>query len=440
MRGPRLSGRTTRLEAYLSDPTQQSPESFRPADIAHTPLHLAALGSGARYRVCVLVGTRAEAIKLAPVIREFERHRRSVQAIVVTTAQHREMLSQALEAFGIAPQVDLGLMTTRAALADFTSRALMAMTSCFTELRPDLVMVQGDNSTVLAGALAAHYLGIPVAHVEAGVRSAHLRNPFPEELNRRMAAVVADLHFAPTPRAAENLRREGVAEGSIVVSGNTIVDAIRLMPRKPVFDDARLNLLPWIKRRVVLVTMHRRENLGEPLANVCRAIAELVTMHSDLHVVFPVHMDPRVREIVREELDGVPRVDLLDPLGYGDMLEVLRRVEYTLTDSGSVTEECAALLKPVLVLRRHCDRPEVIEAGFGRVVGSDTLRVVEAATRLLDDDRELARMSEGESPYGDGLAAVRIAQTVMSRAPRQAGGAPVAEGPALLPPRRAVER
>ncbi len=387
----------------------------------------------------MIVGTRAEAIKLAPVIRELERHRRAVQTIVVTTAQHREMLAQALEAFGITPQVDLGLMTTRAALADFTSRALMAMTSCFTELRPDLVMVQGDNSTVLAGALAAHYLGIPVAHVEAGVRSSNLRNPFPEELNRRMAAVVADLHFAPTPRAAANLRNEGVAPESIVMCGNTVVDAMRLTPRSPVFSDARLNLLPWIKRRVVLVTMHRRESTGEPLANVCRAIAELVTMHGDLQVVFPVHLDPRVQDIVREELEGIPRVDLLDPLAYSDMLEVLRRVEYTMTDSGSVTEECAALMKPVLILRKHTDRPEVIESGFGRLIGTETLRVVESATRLLDDARELARMTEGDPPYGDGLASVRIVQTVMSRAPRHAGGAPIAEGPALLPPRRAIE-
>lgn len=394
---------------------------------------------GGRYRVGVIVGTRAEAIKLAPVIRELERHRRTVHTTVITTAQHREMLAQALEAFGITPQVDLGLLTTRSLLADFTSRALLAMTGCFTELRPDLVLVQGDNSTVLAASLAAHYLGIPVGHVDAGLRSGNVRNPFPEELNRRLAAVVADLHFAPTARAVENLRREGVNDGHVILTGNTILDAIRYMPRRAVFDEARLNMLPWGKRRVITVTMHRRESLGEPLANVCRAVAELTTLHPDLHVVFPVHLNPRVRDTVLDELEGMPRVELLEPLGYADMVELLRRSEFAMTDAGTVQEECAALAKPVLILRRHTDRPEVLESGFGRLVGTETLRVAESASRLLDDARELQLMSDGDVPYGDGLASVRIVQTLMSRAPRAAGGAPVAEGPALLPPRRAVE-
>ncbi len=405
-----------------------------------TPSHLAAIAEGGRYRACVIVGTRAEAIKLAPVIRELERHRRTVHTTVVTTAPHREMLTQALEAFEITPQVDLGLVAPRGLLADFTARALQAMSAVFSERRPDVVVVQGDNSTVLAASLAAHYLGIPVAHVEAGVRSGHSRNPFPEELNRRLAAVMADLHFAPTAQARDNLLREGVAPGQVLVTGNTIVDALRLTPRRTLFSEARLNLLPWMKRRVIAVTMHRRENLGEPIANVCAALAELVSMHGDLHVVFPVHLNPRVREVVADELSGLPRVDLVEPLEYGDMVELLRRSAFALTDAGTVVEECAALAHPVLVLRRHTDRPEAVEAGFARVVGTDTLRVVETASRLLDDDRERARMQEGESPYGDGFAAMRIVQALMSRMPRHAGGGPVAEGPAVLPPRRAVER
>ncbi|MCC6318046.1 MAG: UDP-N-acetylglucosamine 2-epimerase (non-hydrolyzing) [Gemmatimonadaceae bacterium] len=403
-----------------------------------TPGHVAALGGG-RYRVCVMIGTRAEAIKLAPVIRELERHRRTVQAIVVTTAQHREMLAQALEAFGILPQVDLGLLTTRAQLADFTSRALLAMTSCFVELRPDLVLVQGDNSTVLAASLAAHYLGIPVGHVDAGLRSSSLRTPFPEELNRRLAAVVADLHFAPTTYARDNLLREAVSPDHIVVTGNTVLDAIRLMPRRAVFDEPDLNVLPWGKRRVVTVTMHRRESLGEPLTHVCHALADLTAMHGDLQIVVPVHLDPRVRDVVVGTLDGVPRVTLVEPVGYADMLELLRRSEFVMTDAGTVQEECAALGRPVLILRRSCDRPEVVASGFGKLVGTETQRVVNAATRLLDDQRELDRMAEGDPPYGDGLASVRIVQTLMSRAPRHAGGSPVAEGPAVLPPRRVVE-
>ncbi len=388
----------------------------------------------------MIVGTRAEAIKLAPVIRELERHRRTVHTTVVATAPHREMLAQALESFDIRPQVDLGLTAPPRALADFTSRALTAMSATFMQLRPDVVVVQGDNATVLAASLAAHYLGIPVAHVEAGIRSQQLRNPFPEELNRRLAAVVADLHFAPTEHAKENLMREGVAPAQILVTGNTIVDAIRLTPPRPLFQNARLNLLPWIKRRVVAVTMHRRESHGAPLADGCAALAELITMHGDLHIVFPVHLDPRVREVVHEELSGIPRIDLLEPLEYGDMVELLRRSQFVLTDSGTVVEECTALSRPALILRKHTDRPEAVETGCARVVGTDTLRVVEAATRLLDHDGELSRMREGGHPWGDGFAATRIVQALMSRAPRSAGGNPVAEGPALLPPRRAVER
>lgn len=391
------------------------------------------------FRICVVMGTRTEAIKLAPIVRELDKHRESVETLIVVTAQHRELLAQALAAFGITPHVDLGLLASRSALADFTARALLAFTSSFTELRPDIVMVQGDNTTVLAVSLAAHYLGIPVAHLDAGVRSDRGRLPFPEQLNRRLAALVSDLHFVATPAARDNLLREGVPDAHIVVSGNTIVDAIRLTPPRQSFDDPQLNLIPWNKRRVVLVTMHRRESVGEPLLEVCMALRELVAMHADLHVVFPVHLNPRVRDIVVDELGGVPRIELVGSLAYGDMLEVMRRSQYVMTDSGGVQEECASLLKPVLILHPSTDRTEVVESGMGRLVGTDAGHVVEAATRLLDDARELARMSEGESPYGYGLSSVRVIQQLLSRAPRNAGGARIAEGPAPLPPRYAVE-
>jgi UDP-N-acetylglucosamine 2-epimerase (non-hydrolysing) len=330
-------------------------------------------------------------------------------------------------------------MSARQALADFTARAMLALSSCFTELRPDLVLVQGDTTTVLCAALAAHYQGIPVGHIEAGLRSGNLRNPFPEELNRRLASVVADLHFAPTEVARENLRREGVPDDRIVVTGNTIVDALRRMPRKASFEDPRLNALPWDKRRFVLCTVHRRENLGEPLANICRALGELAGRHADTHFVFPVHLNPHVRDVVFDELAGTPRVELLDPLGYGDLLELLRRSEFAMTDSGGIQEECPSLGKPVLVLRRNTERPEVVSSGFGRVVGTETLAIVEAATELLDDYRVIEAMTAGENPFGDGTAATRIVQALMRRAPRHAGGIPVPEGPAPLPTRRAVE-
>lgn len=412
----------------------------RPAD-RQTPRELKVVGQGSRYRVCVIVGTRPEAIKLAPVILELAQHRHAIETVVVSTAQNREMLKQALDAFGIKPDVDLGVaVANKHALADFTARAMVALSSCYAETQPDLVLVQGDGSVVLSAALAAHYLGIPVGHVEAGLRTGNLRNPFPEELNRRMAAVVADLHFAPTEAARDNLLREGVTEDRVVVTGNTVVDAIRRTPRRSSFADAQLNALPWEKRRFVLCTIHRREHVGEPLLNSCRAIAELAAMHTDTHFLFPVHLNPQVRTVVHEELAGIPRVELLEPLGYADLVEVLRRSEFAMTDSGGIQEECATLGRPVLVLRRVTDRPEVIESGFGILAGTETNAIVDHATRLLDDYRIIDAMSAGENPFGDGLAAQRIVQALMRRAPRQAGALPMAEGPALLPTRRAVER
>ena len=427
-------------EHWAKDDSQRrTPPMNRRIDDRRTPRDLASVGQGGRYRVCVIVGTRPEAIKMAPVILELANHRQTIETLVVTTAQHREMLSQALDAFGIKPHVDLGLMSTKLALADFTARALLALSSCFAETRPDIVLVQGDTTTVLCAALAAHYLGIPVGHIEAGLRSGNLRNPFPEELNRRLASVVSDLHFAPTERARENLLHEGIPDSRIVVTGNTIVDALLRIPRRATFDEPRLNDLPWGKRRCVLTTVHRRENLGEPLANICRALAELSTMYTDVHFVFPVHLNPHVRDVVMDELGGVPRIELLDPLGYSDLLELLQRSEFAMTDSGGIQEECPSLGKPVLILRKNTERPEVVDSGFGRVVGTETLQIVNAATTLLDTYAEIEKMTSGVNPFGDGLASQRIVQTLMQRAPRHAGGLPVPEGPAMLPTRRAVE-
>jgi UDP-N-acetylglucosamine 2-epimerase (non-hydrolysing) len=363
-----------------------------------------------------------------------------VETLVITTTQHRDLLAQALDAFGIKPQVDLGLPSGPQALADFTARALLAFSSCFSEHRPDVVVLQGDTTTVLCAALAAHYQGTPVAHVEAGLRTGNIRNPFPDELNRRLASVVADLHFAPTERARENLRREGIPEDRILVTGNTIVDALRRFPRKALFADGRLNAMPWGKRRFVVATMHRRETLGEPLANICQAIAELAAIHLDAQFILPVHPNPRVREVVVSELMGMPRVELLEPLGYEDMVELLRRSSFVMTDSGGVQEECPVLGKPVLILRKGTERPEVIESGFGRLVGTETLAIVDAASQLLDDPRVAVRMTEGDNPFGDGMASQRIVQALLRQTPTRAGGAPLAEGPALLPTRRAVER
>jgi UDP-N-acetylglucosamine 2-epimerase (non-hydrolysing) len=349
---------------------------------------------------------------MAPVIAELERYPAFFETVIVTTAQHREMLSQALSVFGLRPDVDLALMATRQALADFASRAVLALSSCFSELRPDIVLVQGDTTTVLAAALAARYLGIPVGHVEAGLRSGSLHSPFPEELNRRLATVMADLHFAPTAAAEENLLREGIPTDRVFVTGNTIVDALTRIPRRAGFDEPRLNALPWARRRVVLATVHRRESIGEPLRSVCCALQALVKQHPDLHIVFPVHLNPRVREIVMDELELTERIELLDPLSYPDLLEVIRRSVFVMTDSGGIQEECPSLRKPVLVLRQTTERPEVIESGYGRLVGTTAEAIVTFASGLLDDASALEAMRDGKNPFGDGFAAVRIVQVL----------------------------
>jgi UDP-N-acetylglucosamine 2-epimerase (non-hydrolysing) len=417
------------------DRFRRTPPLNRRIEDRRTPRDLGTIsGGGGRIRVCVIVGTRPEVIKMAPVIEELHRHSARFETVIVTTAQHREMLAQALDAFGLTPHVDLGLMATRQSLADFTSRALLALSSCFAELRPDVVLVQGDTTTVLAASLAAHYLGISVGHVEAGLRSGNLRNPFPEELNRRLATTLSDFHFAPTAAARENLRREGVPDERIFVTGNTIVDALRRIPRRERFDEPRLRELDWAAGRVVLVTVHRRENLGEPLRSICLALAELVRRYDDLRIIFPVHLNPRVRDVVMEELRDVPRINLLEPLGYADLLEVMRRCEFVMTDSGGIQEECPSLHRAVLILRENTERPEVVAAGFGRVVGTDCGAVVSAAARLLDDPSEITVMTAGENPFGDGKASRRIVEALMQWAPRRQTSATPSAVPAVLPP------
>ncbi|MFN8570476.1 MAG: UDP-N-acetylglucosamine 2-epimerase (non-hydrolyzing) [Gemmatimonadaceae bacterium] len=373
---------------------------------------------GALTRVCVIVGTRPEVIKMAPVIHRLRSKPAVFETVIVTTAQHREMLAQAMETFDIVPHVDLALMSTRQALADFTSRALLALSSCLTELKPDVVLVQGDTTTVMAASLAAHYLGIPIGHVEAGLRSGNLRNPFPEELNRRLASAVADLHFAPTEQAKENLLREGISAEQILVTGNTIVDALQRIPRRERFATEALNTIPW-NEPVVLTTVHRRENIGEPLRQICAAMCDLTQRFPRLHLLFPVHLNPHVRDIVIDELSGNDRIVLVDPLPYADLLEAIRRSRFVMTDSGGIQEECPSLRTPVLVLRKNTERPEVVTSGFGRVVGTEQAAIVAAAGRLLSDEDARLAMTSGENPFGDGHAAERIVDMLEQRMVRR---------------------
>lgn len=368
-----------------------------------------------RYRVCVVIGTRPEAIKMAPVIAELRRRPAQFETLIVTTSQHREMLSQALGAFHLSPDHDLGLTHANQTLAEFTAHAVIALTRSFASLRPDVVLVQGDTSTVVSAVLAAFYQGIAIGHIEAGLRSGDMRRPFPEEANRRIASVAADLHFCPTEAARGHLRHEGVNDQDIYVTGNTVVDALQTVPRPAQFDDSRLDAIPWDQRRVLLATVHRRENLGEHLRHICAALRQVAEARPDVQVVIPVHLNPRVREVVFDELRDHPSFTLLDPLSYPDVLEVMRRSTVILTDSGGIQEEAPAFRKPVLILRTVTERPEVVEAGFGRLLGTEPEAIVRGTLALLDDPAELQAMTSGVNPFGDGHASERIVTILLDR-------------------------
>ena len=363
------------------------------------------------HKVCLVVGTRPEAIKMAPVYAAIREHP-FLEPLVIATTQHREMLKQALDVFGIVPDIDLGLMQNGQNLGVFTSRALAALTDCFLAERPEFLLVQGDTSTVTAACLAGFYQGIPIGHIEAGLRSFDLSSPFPEEVNRRVATCTANVHFAPTNEARNNLIAEGVPEGDIFVTGNTVVDALQAIPRRARFETPTLNALPWSERRVLVVTVHRRESLGEHLEAICDAIESIVRMHADVEIAFPVHLNPRVRDVVFSRLANIPRIHLLDPLPYPELLELLRRSHFVLSDSGGIQEEVPSFGKPILILRDTTERPEVVRAGFGELVGTDAKRILSRASALLTDDALYQARSSGRNPFGDGRASFRIAEVI----------------------------
>jgi UDP-N-acetylglucosamine 2-epimerase (non-hydrolysing) len=359
-------------------------------------------------RVTVIVGTRPEGIKMAPVVRALRDRPEQFQTTVVSTGQHREMLEQVLSAFGIRPDVDLGLMQRDQGLAEFAARSLSAVSRLIADLKPDAILVQGDTTSVMTAALAAFYNGVKVGHVEAGLRSFDRRNPFPEEINRRVAGCVADLHFAPTEGARANLLREGVPPASVFVTGNTIVDALRSIRLDGDFENASLSSAPFGTNRVLLVTAHRRENHGAALLSICQALKALVERFDDVQVIYPVHLNPNVTGPVREVLGSTPRVRLIDPVSYGDLLRLMKRSYLILTDSGGIQEEAPSFQKPVLILRDVTERPEVVEAGAGKIVGTETHRIVEEAARLLSDPAAYQAMTSARNPFGDGRAAERI--------------------------------
>jgi len=375
--------------------------------------------TGGKIRVVSIVGTRPEVVKMAPVVRALDARPDVFHHSVVSTGQHREMLMQILDVFGIVPEIDLALMAPNQRLSDLTSRTLASVSDLFERVEPDVVLVQGDTTTVMCAALAAFYLGIDVGHVEAGLRSRDMRNPFPEELNRRVAGLAATLHFAPTARACADLEREGVDPSRIFRTGNTVVDALQMLPLDVPFEERALDDVRFDDRRVMLVTTHRRESHGAPLRRTCSAIQELVSSYDDLEVVLPVHLNPNVRGVVQEMLDDIPRVHLVSPLGYVDLLKVLSRSHLVLTDSGGIQEEAPSFGKPVVVLRERTERPELIEAGLGWLVGTDPVAIVERASALLDNEELYANVAAAENPFGDGRAAPRIADILAQSFGRQ---------------------
>lgn len=361
---------------------------------------------------CVL-GTRPDAVKMAPVVQEFARFPEQVRQVVISTGQHREMLDQVLSVFQIKPDHDLGLMRDRQTLTGLTARGMEALTPVLEAEKPDIVIAQGDTTTTFVASLAAFYVKAAFGHVEAGLRTDDKFDPFPEEMNRRLTTRLADLHFAPTELSRENLLRESVPADRIRVTGNTVVDALHsVAAREYQFDDAQLAEAVARPGRMILVTAHRRENWGEPMQDVCKAILRILDTFPDTHIIFPMHRNPIVREAVIPLLGGHERILLTEPQEYVPFVHLMKASYLVLTDSGGAQEEAPGLGKPVLVLRKTTERPEGVHAGTAKLVGTDTDTVFTETYRLLTDPAAYAEMARAVSPYGDGSAAQQIREWV----------------------------
>ncbi len=370
----------------------------------------------AKAKVMAIFGTRPEAIKMAPVIRELRDRGSEIASCVVVTAQHRQMLDQVLELFGIVPDYDLHIMQEGQTLSEISVRALSRLELPMAEEKPDLVLVHGDTSTTFIGSLVSFYHRVPVGHVEAGLRTRNKYVPFPEEMNRRLTGCLADIHFAPVEGHRANLLHEGVPADAIHVTGNTVIDALVDVASRPhEIAHPELETVDFARKRVLLVTAHRRENLGEPMRRICLALRDLVDAFQDVEVVFPVHMNPLVRADVLGVLSGVPRVHLVDPVDYQTMVTLMKKSYLVLTDSGGLQEEAPSLDKPVIVLRDVTERPEGLEAGTLALAGTSRERIVSVARALLEDREVYARMAAARNPYGDGRAAGRIVEAILWR-------------------------
>jgi len=368
-------------------------------------------------KILTIIGTRPESIKMAPVIKSLMNYPEEIKSVVCVTAQHREMLDQALKIFGIVPDYDLNLMNPNQSLSLLTANVLTGLDKLITFEKPDWVLVQGDTTTAMAASLVAYYHRIKLGHVEAGLRTNDKFQPFPEEINRRITDLLADAYFAPTQNSRMNLLREGICSESIVVTGNTVIDALMMISQRVAGRPLDSRMSTSIKNRLlILVTVHRRESFGKPLENICHALARIAYRYQDkIQMVYPVHLNPNVRKTVYEILSGIPNISLIEPVNYEELVGLMSKAYLIMTDSGGIQEEAPTLHKPVLVLRDVTERPEAIEADAAKLIGTDADRIYSETVRLIEEPEIYYQMSNAINPYGDGQASQRIVQFLLGK-------------------------
>lgn len=366
-----------------------------------------------KIKVMTVFGTRPEGIKMAPIIKEMKK-RKEIDSITCITAQHRDMLDQVLKLFKIEPDYDLNIFKKGQSLTEITTRALQGLEDVIKKESPDVLLVQGDTTTVFSGALAAFYQGVKIGHVEAGLRSFNILSPYPEEANRRLTGIMANFHFAPTEKNRDNLIRENYDKKNIFITGNTVIDALKYTVKEDYkFENTLLNNLDYENKKIILLTSHRRENIGRPMENIFQAIDDITKHHIDVEVVFPIHLNPKVRNIAKKILGENKRVHLIEPLDYEPFTNLISKVYLVITDSGGLQEEAPALAKPVLVVRRETERPEGINAGTAKLVGTEYEDIYENLDLLLSNKEEYISMAKAVNPYGDGFAAKKIVDIIV---------------------------
>ncbi|MCU7491226.1 MAG: non-hydrolyzing UDP-N-acetylglucosamine 2-epimerase [Bacteroidota bacterium] len=364
-------------------------------------------------KIAVIFGTRPDTIKMAPIIQEIKKNSKQFELLTIATAQHRQMLDQVLQVFDIKPDYDLNIMKPKQTLASITKNTIEELDNVFSKEKPDMVLVQGDTTTTFVGSLASFYRQIPVGHIEAGLRTNDKANPFPEEINRRLTSSITELHFAPTETAKKALLKENIDRKTVFVTGNTVIDALKVSVKKKYkFSIMKLNELVGQKKKIVLLTMHRRENWGAPMQGACDAVKRLAMAYPELNFVFPVHLNPIVRDVVFPTLDKIENVHLIEPLDYMDFVNLMAKSYLIITDSGGVQEEGPHFGIPILVLRKVTERPEAVKYGTVRLVGLDENKIYSTAKKLIDDKTYYNKIASAVNPYGDGLSAKRTVQII----------------------------